>query len=250
MPVVVYSKQDPAGINIADHLKESGFEVTAAEERLLYYDGDPQTDFVVFASRHRSKSGKPTFTVHATGNYGAAEYGGMPAQLSLTSARMIKILLKQIARNVLEDYAVSLEVTHHGPTDLRMPSAFIEIGSSEVQWSDREAAAFIAECIQNGIREYQEGKYLNDDTIPCIAFGGTHYAPKFTRYMLETNHATSHICPKYAADILTEDLIHQMITKTVESVETALIDWKGLRKQQRDNIINMLEKKGVTIERI
>src|ERR1039458_10696967 len=38
----------------------------------------PTAKLVVFLSRHSSQSGKPTLSVHAPGNFGDAELGGLP----------------------------------------------------------------------------------------------------------------------------------------------------------------------------
>ena len=46
------------------------------------------------------------------------------------------IFLKQ---NLTEEYSVTLEVTHHGPL-IEIPCCFIELGSQEKQWNDKEAA--------------------------------------------------------------------------------------------------------------
>src|SRR5207247_9289686 len=53
-----------------DHLDrdlESGFQEPA--------------DLVVYLSKHRSESGRPSLTVHPIGNPGAAEFGGQPRTL-------------------------------------------------------------------------------------------------------------------------------------------------------------------------
>ena len=43
-------------------------------------------------------------------------------------------------------FEVTYEVTHHGPY-LETPTLFIEIGSSEATWGDRDAARAIARAL-------------------------------------------------------------------------------------------------------
>jgi len=59
-----------------DHLDrdlESGFQEPA--------------DLVVYLSKHRSESGRPSLTVHPIGNPGAAEFGGQPQTLVPSAPR-------------------------------------------------------------------------------------------------------------------------------------------------------------------
>ncbi len=82
-----------------------------------------------------------------------------------------------------------------------------------------------------------------------VGFGGGHYCPQFTKKLFEGGFAFGHICPKYAADSLTEDVILQAINKTTPRPEKVLIEWKGLKKEPRDNIISLLEKSNIKWEK-
>ena len=109
----------------------------------------------IFCSRHRSESQKPALLVHSTGNLGHdASYGGQPQQLSVSAPTLISTALRVLyterdARD-LQDFDVSLEVTHHGPTSMKTPLVFIELGSSEEYWrhveGDRAVASAIMRC--------------------------------------------------------------------------------------------------------
>jgi len=54
-------------------------------------------DLIVFISRHSSTSGKPTLSVHTPGNVGAAEFGGLPKQVSISPATAMCNTLKALA---------------------------------------------------------------------------------------------------------------------------------------------------------
>ena len=83
---------------------------------------------VIVLSRHRSKSGDPTLTIHPTGNYGDADFGGVPNSISMSYPKMMGALLRSLKSSAKETgFKVSLEVTHHGPIS-DLPMLFIEIG--------------------------------------------------------------------------------------------------------------------------
>ena len=89
----------------------------------------------IFCSRHRAESGKPALLVHSTGNLGGtADFGGLPYQISVSAPSLVSAALKRLfeERNKtgLDEFDVSLEVTHHGPTSLKTPLVFVELGSS------------------------------------------------------------------------------------------------------------------------
>src|SRR5512140_1680416 len=56
----------------------------------------PNANLMVFISRHSSQSGKPTLSVHAPGNFGEAELGGLPKTLSVAPAVAMQTALKAL----------------------------------------------------------------------------------------------------------------------------------------------------------
>ncbi|MBU1120525.1 D-aminoacyl-tRNA deacylase, partial [Candidatus Micrarchaeota archaeon] len=142
------------------------------------------------------------------------------------------------AENSRLPWDVVLEVSHHGPF-LEKPTVFIEIGSSEKQWTEKEAARVLAYAIMKATR-------LNaKEYKTAIGAGGTHYCPEFTKIQLKTDIALSHIVSKYAVDSLTKDSFNQMTEKTVEKVDFMLLDWKGLTSEQRQKMIAFCERAGI-----
>ncbi len=191
-------------------------------------------DAVVMASRHKAESGKPTLTVHPNGNYGDAEYGGSSRELQMTAPQLMRNIYLEIAECGLE-YGVSLEATHHGPTGFRTPLVWAELGSTPKQWADAQAAEFLVQCIEKGIKR-------KDTAETAIGFGGGHYAPKFS--VMEMDIAFGHMCPKYACDLLDEGLIRQMVEKS-GSVDYAVLDSKGLNGGQKAMVKTLLDEIGV-----
>ena len=267
---IVVSKQDIAGLNVAQILiEEFGFkqtnetfdgnpiyskgsyEIIFGNNDIIFIDNVRRpSDVYIFASRHKSESEIPCLTVHPTGNFSNdTSHGGRAKELSPTHSFLMKkalLLLKEIAEkeNLIRTYSVSYEVTHHGPTDMDKPSFFIEVGSSEKQWRDKKACECVADVIMSLHHEIGSG-YMSS-----IGFGGPHYAPVFTKKALQTDFALGHMCPKYASRYIDSDLTKQMISKTFPRPEVALIDWKGLKAELRNKIVEHLRKLNLEIVRV
>jgi D-aminoacyl-tRNA deacylase len=133
-------------------------------------------------------------------------------------------------------FKVSLEVTHHSPTQFETPLFFAEIGSRERHWRDEEVCTFLVESILSGVISGSEAPV-------AIGFGGGHYCPRFT--IKEEEIAFGHIAAKYALDLLNEDLIGQMVDKTLEGVEFAYLD--SVKGYKRKKIEVALSSLGVPI---
>jgi D-aminoacyl-tRNA deacylase len=268
---ITLSLQDQAALNILSHFRGMGFEETGREDVLrrgnVYiftvetlivpiekyktpeepnpfpadYDAiarEHGIDYFVVASRHASQSGTPSLTVHATGNFGKAVYGGRERELQPVPANPMRDVFLEVSREPPRGYAVSLEATHHSPTQFETPMFFAELGSSKRQWMDEEAGAHLAEAILNGIS-------TGGNSPAAIGFGGGHYCPTFS--VREAEMAFGHICPKYALDLLNDDLIRQMLERTVDGVHLAVFD-RGMKGHQRKKVEVALGKLGVEYE--
>ncbi len=255
MKLISYSKEDHAGTNIAKILVEKiGFKKTSEtfDKNPIYEKGDtkliasektvreleevpfnPEVMFV--ASRHRSKSEKPTLTTHVTGNFGKAEMGGEDGKLCVAPALWLRESFLSLSKNNKnEKYSVTLEVTHHGPTELPFPLIFIEVGSSEEQWQDVSACEVVAKTISELLTK-------NPEKVPVgIGFGGPHYAPNFNPIMGKIT--LGHIMPKHAMAFLDKKMVEQMLQKTIPKPELAVIDWKGMQGDERKILINLLDE--------
>ncbi|MHA2238676.1 MAG: D-aminoacyl-tRNA deacylase, partial [Candidatus Hodarchaeales archaeon] len=239
------SEVDNAGMNILKFLnpilqeKASTIkgESIFADEEISHAVKADQTD-IIFLSRHRAKSLRPSLTVHPIGNFGKAEFGGKDDTLISCNSFLLKqLFLNMVNLNNSEKYKLeytyelSLEVTHHGPPS---PLIYIEVGSSPTQWDDLEACRLIADAVN--ITDF-DNLYGRDNWISCIGFGGNHYAMKFTSRMRDTDYAIGHICAKYAIPFLTVDLIEQMIQKTYPRPKLALFDKKSMKRKQEIRVM-------------
>jgi len=203
-------------------------------------------ELVVFISRHSSISGTPTLSVHTPGNLGDADLGGLPRKISVSPANAMKNALKKMA-NLVEErqlkYEVSYECTHHGPS-LNVPAMFVELGSSPKQWEDLEAAEVVAHAAMEAVSSFERPQ-----AEAVLGIGGPHYNAQFTRMALENTMAFGHMIPKYAIPKLDEDVLGQCIEKTLEKVELAVLDWKGIKGEYKPKIIEILKKIGLQFQK-
>ena len=216
-------------------------------------DSELNPDLLIFASRHRSKTARPAFLVHSTGNWSReADFGGEPKTLSKTSALLHKAgfisLIEQELPPTLSGFSIDIEVTHHGPTILDVPLIFMELGSSKVEWIIAEAGVILRNAIINTIQKYIKYKEKGNQTVG-LGFGGTHYAPNFHRIIKNSNLTMSFICPKYFIQDLNNHLIRQMIDNTLEEVDYFIIDWKGTNSNDKKHLIPLLEEFKIPIKK-
>jgi len=255
---IAYSKLDKAGVNIVEQLKKLSFlpqiPIIELKKETIYSDDLSEKkfpelrniDFIVFASRHKSKKGNPSLSLHAPGNWRGADYGGKEGKICKTSAFVLKYLFQELNKNAqeqkLEDYGVTLEVTHHGPL-IEKPCCFIELGSSEKQWSEELPAKVLAKTILS-LQDYKPGNW-----IPCIGIGGPHYCPNFNKIQLNSEYAISHIIPEYSLP-LTSSMLEEAEQKTIEHVKSIITDWKGCGKsEERQKVIEIIKKFGIEMKR-
>lgn len=190
---------------------------------------DHNIEYYVITYRHASKSGTPCLTVHASGNFGNILYGGRPRELQRVMARPMRSVFLMLQRDPPEDYKICLEATHHSPTDFRTPMFFVEIGSTEEHWRDQRVARHLVKAILEGVIS---GEMISGEKVPvAVGFGGGHYCPRFTE--LEKEIAFGHICAKYTLDLLDLELIRQMVERTVDGVELAVLDRRMKRRHRR-----------------
>jgi D-aminoacyl-tRNA deacylase len=210
-------------------------------------DADVEIEAVIFASRHRSESGEPTLTAHWPGNpTSRAEFGGNPKSLSYTDPPRLRAALLALdrARETRKlHYAVSLEATHHGPTELGVPTLFVEIGSTEKEWHDTNAAGAVAEAIWKAATEPTPGKN-------AMGFGGGHYCQKQSAAIRNDGYAFSHVLSKYFFEEYDEEIVRMAFNRTVGMCRSAVIDWKGVRGADRTKLLQTLSEIGVEVIRV
>ena len=206
-----------------------------------------RADVFIFLSKHRSHSSIPTLTCHFTGNFSADNsYGGNPRQIAISYPSLQKGYLKAItaAKHKVPEYEVIIEATHHGPTSLNKPVLFIELGSSEKQWADENAAAVICDTIldilQNGFERCEK---------VGIGLGGTHYPKKFNNLLLESKFGLAAVASKHNLEAVDDAMLNQMIEKSIEKVTYIILDSKGLGRD-KDRILKIVDETSLELYRL
>jgi D-aminoacyl-tRNA deacylase len=242
---LINSRQDKAGVNIRHHIEdmlgsglwrgqERSYEFIEVEERLIHaehVDRRTDADMAIFLSKHSSMHPVPVLTVHVTGNFRSADLGGNPRTLAPAAPGMMQATLRMLSRHCPEGYRVSYEVTHHGPTGLSLPSFFVEIGSTEKEWTDQAAGKAVAESVLSASPV---------NPVPLIGFGGTHYASRQTEIALTSRGSFGHIAHSREIATLDEELVRAMMTRS--GAVAAYIDRKALDREELNNLANLLKR--------
>ncbi len=246
---LINSRQDKAGVNIRNHLEqlldtngwmreqERTWQFIEVDERLIHaehIDANVDAELLIFLSRHYSVNPVPVLTVHVTGNFSTADVGGDPRTLAPAAPGMMQATLRALSKHCPEGYRVSYEVTHHGPTRLSLPSFFVEIGSSEKEWTDPVAGRAVAESILSASPV---------NPVPLIGFGGAHYAARETEIALTSRGAFGHIAHTREVAGLDEEMVRAMIVQS--GAVAAYIDRKALNREDLHKLSALLRQVSV-----
>ncbi len=231
-------------------LYQSGSMILATMDSEIIYPPDLDSFFrpaaYIFLSTHRSESGIPSLTVHTTGNFTDKEVlGARPKEVGAIDPDLQKnyfIALNE-RKSQLEGYEVTIEATHHGPTSLRRPVLFVELGSTEKQWGDEHAAEVIADALMASL---VKGKHW--DKV-ALAFGGTHYPQKFNEVLLGDEYALSAVVAKHYLEWVDSEMFGQLIQRTSKFPQSVLVDWKGAGPH-REKIILLAKQFALEVVRV
>ena len=256
MLLAAYAK-DPAGSNMARHLLSLPDNAESAINKLydvaiidtpvisadrIESDFDHYDSFV-FLSRHSAESGQLALTCHTTGNFDEAHFGGNPRQVAIPMPSLQKQYMRMLweRRADFEDFDITLEATHHGPTALSKPTIFVEVGTTERQWNDTDLCGSVAAILHDAL-------HRTDQYQMAVGFGGTHYPKKFTEQVIHGQYAMGTIVPKRALGYVDESMLSHILARNYDT-RTALLDWNSMGKCRRD-IVRMLESAGVDMIRL
>jgi len=208
---------------------------------------DPfKPELVVFLSRHESRSGRPILSVHAPGNLGDADFGGIAGKVSIAPANAMRNVLREMTverdRMGLEGFEVYYEGTHHGPS-LDFPSMFVEIGSTLSEWVNADAAEAVARAVM--------GAVSCGSTVPAaLGIGGSHQNRRFTRLAIECDVAFGHIIPSHLFEVLDAEMLRQCVERTLERVQMLVLDWKGIDGKDREGLLAKLKEVPLEVRRV
>lgn len=255
MRAIIFSKKDLASMNALSCLGFShkervwhncivwiieGSSVNAEhiDEEISQEIGE-ELQALIFVTKHASKSGKPSFSVHTQGNWSSADMGGKPFTLAVTPVVLKHHLYKSLLKTSvgMNGFEVVQECTHHGP-NVKTPSLFIEIGSTENEWVRKDAGQVICKTLIEVLTKSIEEK---SQSLVLFGIGGNHTCANFMKYISNDTAMLGHVCPGYRASEVTKESILEGINKsTLEPM--IVIDWKGLKSEQRQHILAILDE--------
>ncbi|WP_324758650.1 D-aminoacyl-tRNA deacylase [Haloarcula sp. GH36] len=275
MLAIVISRADEASEHVGEHLLEQAdwtesiddgrsdadgggtvYRTDGAELRefdALHLDLDgvaaafDAPDLLVFASRHAGETDE-LLTAHHTGNFGAAEFGGADGEFARACPNAHRRVVEALSEHAPEEYAVGMECTHHGPTEVGVPSMFVEVGSAEQQWRDPEAARAVARAILDLDGVAPDAPREDGTRRQLLGIGGGHYAPRFERVLRETDWTVGHIAANWSLDDLAawadDDAQRRAVLR--DAAEASGADF-ALFEGERPEIAADLESVGVRV---
>jgi len=200
------------------YYRTDGFCLRTFDDLHIYLDrpdaafDDP--DLLLVVSRHSGETG-PLLTAHFTGNFGDAEYGGAAGQFARACPNAAAEAVAALDRHAPDGYEAGTECTHHGPTDVGVPSMFVELGSGEDQWDDPEGARAVARAVLDlrGVDADREKQ--------VAGFGGGHYAPRFGRIVRETTWAVGHVGADWGLEAMGNPAANRDVVRRAVEVSAA-----------------------------
>ncbi len=250
MQLLLAYQSDPAGSNMATYISKDmnkegdifrgkNFDLITIStpaisadwiEEKYHYDG------YVFLSKHASESGTLALTCHSTGNFSDAKFGGFPRQVAIPHPHLQKSYMQHLWRKKDEfsKFEITIEATHHGPTALNKPTIFIEIGTTQKEWTDKKLCESVAKIV---IEEMSKEPPRHD---VAICFGGTHYPQKFNEELIKGQFALGTVIPKHALDSLDDDLFTHILERNKEA-KFALVDWSSLGPNKQ-KVVDLIKK--------
>ena len=249
MQLLVAYNKDPAGNNMANFIskdmKKDGeifrgkkFDLVIIPTPAISADWLEEKyayDGYVFLSKHAAESKVLALTAHSTGNFSDANFGGIERQVAIPHPYIQKSYMQNLwnKKDVFSDFQITIEATHHGPTSLNKPALFIEIGTTEKQWTNTKLCDSVAQIVVDVMNNEQKVSPV------ALCFGGTHYPEKFTEELIDGEHALGTVVPKHALEFLDEELFSHILKRN-QMAKVALLDWGGLGKDKQ-KVLQLIE---------
>lgn len=225
--------------------KYNNLNLVVTDEELIHIKNIDKFEFpnnvLIFLSKHASKSKIPALTSHFTGNFSTDKsLGGAAFEIGIAYPSFQKEYMKNLfsMKNSLPKYDLTIESSHHGPTSSSNPILFIEIGSSEEEWNNKETAKMVCDCLIQTIQNVNK-KANNEELEIAIGLGGNHYPQKFNNLILSSNVAFASIASKHNLRFINNEMLNQMWEKSIEKVTSIYIDKKGMGSE-KNRILSLL----------
>lgn len=185
-------------------------------------------EHVVVLSRHEMAKPRPIITAHTPG----------VGELSVAYAELKSWLLRESCAERPEGYDCSAEATHHEPDSNKLSVTFLEVGSTESEWSDERAAKALARAIT------ELSGFKPSGAATAMAIGDLHYS-MLTAAVLEGRLDIGHVIRK---DVATAELAAKAYYKHVNKPARVVFFKKSFKAPLRGEILGALQRLGAEIE--
>ncbi|ARM75016.1 D-aminoacyl-tRNA deacylase [Acidianus manzaensis] len=233
---VIISNQDEVGKTV----KKLGYKFEDINEDVIdfkYNSGDA----IVVICRHESSAKMPSLTVHHPGNPGKETMGGDPFTLGIAFPRLITSIYREIIKIPI-NIDKTFEATHHGPTSLKIPVVFAEVGSDKSFWSNENLVRNLVEAVLKGIENINS---TNCENV-IAGIGGPHYEHRISKFALAS--CISHIISKHYISEINSNIIDQILEKSIDKPDTILFD--SINKKTREKILSFVNSNKISIKSI
>jgi D-aminoacyl-tRNA deacylase len=122
---------------------------------------------------------------------------------------------------------------------------FVELGSCPAQWTDLKAAEAVAHSAISAFANFNA-----PENSAVLGIGGTHYNQRFTLMALVGEAVFGHMISKYAVTLFDSEMLSQCVEKTLEEVPLAILDWKGIKSQDKPKLLLALETAGLPFKKV
>lgn len=214
-----------------------------------YVDTIFDVENYVYISKHSSVAKVRSITAHFPGNVSwNPSHGARARELAYANPYLLKSIYVRmvgfsVEEGLEEEYDVSLEATHHGPTNLSKPILYVEIGSDEEAWRDKRPARIIARSIVEALKlkAHECGEVT-------LGVGGGHYARKHSKIEAREAYCYSHIFAKYAIEYLDKRVFEEALKKTIGKCKLVMVEKKSVPSKPRKTIIDIVKKLGLEVK--
>ena len=246
MYVLVLSLGDPVSRTFLNLLPETPLVETRGDVEirklrdlpLVIHRGEP-TDFdredilaplgryALFISRHEMTNPKPIFTVHTPGTW---------PDVSVSNPHLVSAVFRALCKYTYEPFTCAFEATHHPPNTSAVSATFVEVGSTESEWTDRKAVDVLLRSVEEVL-----GGGLPENP-PAMVVGDLHYVT-VADMALRGEVDLGHVVPKYVE--ITLEAVRTAYRKHTAPVKKAVVFRKNVKNPTRGEVVKFLRSQGV-----
>jgi len=185
--------------------------------------------YAIFISRHEMTNPKPIFTVHTPGTW---------PDVSVSNPHLASALFRALCKYAYEPFTCAFEATHHPPNTSAVSATFVEVGSTEREWTDKKAV----DVLLHSVEETLSGAL--PENPPTMVVGDLHYVT-IADMALRGEANLGHVVPKYVE--ITPEVVKTAYTKHTTPVKRAVVFRKNVKNPTRGEVVEFLRSQGVEV---